>query len=50
MNKSLATFMMMAAVVIIMVTLLFGVAYDSLAQKSNHNEEMLKTVHQVKIK
>jgi len=49
-NKSLATFMLMASIVIIITGLLFGVAYDSLKQKNNHHEEMLNTEHQIKFK
>ncbi|MCU1808337.1 hypothetical protein [Cytobacillus firmus] len=50
MNKSLATFMLMAAIVILITGLLFGVAYDSLKQKNEHHEEMLKTEHQIQFK
>lgn len=50
MNKSLATFMVMASIVIIMMVLLFGIAFDSLEQKNDTHEEMLKTEHQLKFK
>lgn len=50
MSKSLSTFMVMAAIVIIMVTLIFGVVYNSLQEKNNIHETMLKTEHQLKFK
>lgn len=49
-NQSLGTFMVMAAIVIIMIGLIFGIAYESLEKKNNHHEEMLKTEHQIKFK
>lgn len=50
MNKTLATFMSMAFIAILIVSLLFGVAYDSLSQKNKNHEEMLKNEHQLKFK
>lgn len=50
MNKSLATFMMLAFIAIMIVTLLFSVVFDALEQKNNNHEEMLKTEHQLKFK
>lgn len=50
MNKSLATFMVMASMAILIVTLLFGIAYDSLEQKNSNHEDMLKNEHQLKFK
>lgn len=50
MNQSIATFMMIAAVVMILITLLFGIAYQSLEQKNSQNEKMLQTEHQLKLK
>lgn len=42
--------MVMAAVVVIMIALLFGIAYDSLEQKNSKHEEMMKMEHQLKFK
>lgn len=50
MNKSIASFMMMAAVVIIMVTLILGTAYQALEQKNQQHEKMLQTEYQLKLK
>ncbi|WP_197468135.1 hypothetical protein [Fictibacillus phosphorivorans] len=50
MNKSLANFMMMAAVVTIGVTLILGIAYSALNDKNTHHENMIQTEHQIKIK
>jgi hypothetical protein len=48
-NKSLATFMMIAAVAIVMITLVIGVAFDSLNKKNKNHEDMLQHEHQLKI-
>lgn len=50
MNKSLATFMVMAIVVTVMITLVLGVSYKSLEQRNQQHEQLLKTQHQLKIK
>lgn len=42
--------MMMAAVVVIIISLLFGMAYEALSQKNAQHSNMLKTEHQIKIK
>lgn len=50
MSKSLGTFMMMGAVVIIIATLILGTAYNSLASKNAQHENVLQTEHQLKLK
>jgi cell division protein FtsN len=50
MNKSLSTFMVMAVVVTIMITLVLGVVYKSLEEKNQQHELMLRTQHQLKMK
>jgi hypothetical protein len=50
MNKSLATFMMMAIVVSVMITLILGVSYKALEERNQQHEQVLKTQHQLKIK
>lgn len=42
--------MLMAAVAVIIISLLFGIAYQALSEKNSHHENMLKTEHQIKIK
>lgn len=42
--------MIMAIVTIIMVTLVFGVAYKSLSDKNNQHEQNLQNQHQLKTK
>ncbi|MEI2356702.1 hypothetical protein [Mesobacillus zeae] len=50
MNKSLGTFMLMAFTVTVMITLVLGIAFESLHQKNTQHEEMMKTEHQLKFK
>jgi heme/copper-type cytochrome/quinol oxidase subunit 2 len=50
MDKSLSSFMMMAAIVIIMVTLVLGVVFAELKEVNELHEDMLQTEHQVKFK
>lgn len=50
MNNSLATFMIMASTVLIMITLVIGIAFSALAQKNDVHEKMMQTEHQVKFK
>jgi len=50
MNNSLGTFMLIAAVMLIIVTLLFGVAYGALKDKNDIHENLMKTEHQIKRK
>lgn len=47
MKESLGTFMMVAAVAVIMITLILGVSYDGLVHKHNKHEDLLKTEHQL---
>lgn len=50
MNKSLSSFMVMAAVTIIITSLLFGVAFNALQSKNTKHQDALKSEHQIKIK
>jgi len=50
MNNSLGTFMVIAAVMLIIATLLFGVAYDALKDKNDTHEDLMKTEHQIESK
>lgn len=50
MSKSLSSFMMMAAIVVIMVSLIFGIVYSALEEKNKVHEEMLRNEHQIKFK
>ncbi|WP_374717747.1 hypothetical protein [Neobacillus sp.] len=49
MNNSLGTFMMIAAIVVIMVALLFGIAFESLEKKNEIHQKNLQTEHQLKV-
>lgn len=42
--------MLIAAVMLIIVTLLFGVAYDALKEKNDKHEGLMKTEHQIERK
>ncbi|HEO8421300.1 MULTISPECIES: hypothetical protein [Bacillaceae] len=50
MNKSLLTFMMMAAIVSIMTYLILGTSFNAYKAKNNQYQDMLQNEHQIKIK
>ncbi|NRD80839.1 hypothetical protein HPT25_26280 [Bacillus sp. BRMEA1] len=50
MNKSLATFMGIASVAIITISLLFGVTFNGVKEKSNYQQDLLRTQNQIQTK
>lgn len=50
MNETLATYMIMAFTVLIMVTLVIGITFSALAEKKDIHEKNIQTEHQVKFK
>lgn len=49
MSKSLAVFMMLAAIAVIMTSLVIGISFGALSDKNSKHEEMLKNEHQLKL-
>lgn len=50
MNESLGTFMMIAAVVIIVSTLLFGTVFEALSSKNEQHVDTIQNEHQIQLK
>ncbi|KYD21378.1 MULTISPECIES: hypothetical protein [Bacillales] len=50
MEESLSSFMIIFAVVIIVISLLFGIAFTALQEKNDHHEDVLQTEHQIQFK
>lgn len=50
MDKSLSTFMGLAAIATIMGFLILGTVFDGLNSKNDQHEDMMKTEHQLKFK
>jgi nitrogen fixation-related uncharacterized protein len=50
MDKTLSTFMVIAAVAAIMGFLILGTVFDGLNSKNEQHEDMMKTEHQLKFK
>lgn len=48
MEKSLSTFMIVAAVAAIMGFLILGIVFDGLSSKSEQHQDVMKTEHQLK--
>ncbi|WP_269919579.1 hypothetical protein [Caldifermentibacillus hisashii] len=50
MKETLGTFMLIAATVLVIVAFVFGISFNSLADKNSQHEEVMKTQHQIQFK
>ena len=50
MNESLSTFMVVAATVVIIILLIFGIAFNALTGENEHHHYNMRYEHQIQFK